>query len=183
MLDELELKWQKNRFEERQLPLLKKLKPFPGGIRNGKTPKEYLELYFQKGMPRTVTMDNEFQCGSGRRRSFLDLYYLCKAKFKDITMEEFAYNYINVSNGFSYTDKNGEINNKKLFIIFCITVNKFVCRPNKSRYVTSLFVKKRKYFYKSKNRIDEDLTYKAIDGISIQDIINLANKWIKMNKL
>ena len=42
MIDELELKWQKNGFEERQLPLLKKLKPFSGGIRNGKTPADAL---------------------------------------------------------------------------------------------------------------------------------------------
>lgn len=53
-------------------------------------PKEYILNYITIGAPATFYNTGEMQCRSGRNRSFLDLYFLTKAKFPEITLQEFA---------------------------------------------------------------------------------------------
>jgi len=53
-------------------------------------PIEYILNYINIGAPSTFYNDGELQCRSGRNRSFLDLYFLTKAKFPEITLSEFA---------------------------------------------------------------------------------------------
>ena len=76
---------------------LEDLKIFWGGKSKKITNiKEYLERYFKNGTKGSYYKDGTIQCYPGRNRSFYDLFFIVKARFKEITEEELAYNLIDM---------------------------------------------------------------------------------------
>jgi len=52
--------------------------------------RSYILNYFASNTPETHFIDGRIQCIRGRNRSFMDLYYLTRAKFKNTTKKELA---------------------------------------------------------------------------------------------
>jgi hypothetical protein len=74
---------------------LEDLKVFWGGKSKKITNvREYLEKYFKNGTKGSYYKDKTIQCYLGRNRSFYDLFFIVKARFKKITEEELAYHLI-----------------------------------------------------------------------------------------
>ena len=87
---------------------LEDLKVFWGGKSKKITNvREYLERYFKNGTKVTKFKDGTIQCYPQRNRSFYDLFFIVKARFKEITEEELAFNLIDM------------IKNQTLKIILC----------------------------------------------------------------
>lgn len=78
---------------------LEDLKVFWGGKSKKITNvREYLERYFKNGTKGSYYKDGTIQCYPGRNRSFYDLFFIVKARFKDITEEELAFHLIDLFN-------------------------------------------------------------------------------------
>ena len=92
---------------------LEDLKIFWGGKSKKITNiREYLERYFKNETKASYYKDGTIQCHPQRNRSFYDLFFIVKARFKEITEEELAYHLI------------GMFNNYELKYIPCSDVNK-----------------------------------------------------------
>jgi len=73
---------------------LEDLKPYKGAGKYSKltnTVETYLKKYFKGGSKATYFKDGMIQCQPNKSRSFYDLYFLAKARFKDVSEEEVAY--------------------------------------------------------------------------------------------
>jgi len=78
---------------------LEDLKIFWGGKSKKITNvREYLERYFRNGTKGSYYNDGTIQCYPGRNRSFYDLFFIVKAKFKDITEGELAFHIVDLFN-------------------------------------------------------------------------------------
>ena len=78
---------------------LEDLKIFWGGKSKKITNvREYLERYFKNGTKGSYYKDGTIQCYPQRNRSFYDLFFIVKARFKEITEEELAYHLVNMFN-------------------------------------------------------------------------------------
>lgn len=55
-----------------------------------KSKKKYIEEYLNQKSPATYYKNGAMQCTERRNRSYLDLYFLTKAKFKSTTKAEVA---------------------------------------------------------------------------------------------
>ena len=76
---------------------LEDLKIFWGGKSKKITNvREYLERYFENGTKGSYYKDGTIQCYPQRNRSFYDLFFIVKARFKEITEEELAFHIINL---------------------------------------------------------------------------------------
>lgn len=76
---------------------LEDLKIFWGGKSKKITNvREYLERYFRNGTKGSYYKDGSIQCYPGRNRSFYDLFFIVKARFKEITEEELAFHLIDM---------------------------------------------------------------------------------------
>ena len=94
---------------------LEDLKVFWGGKSKKITNvREYLERYFKNGTKGSYYKDGTIQCYPQRNRSFYDLFFIVKARFKEITEEELAFNLIEM------------IKNQTLKVIPCGDVMKTV---------------------------------------------------------
>ena len=60
--------------------------------------REYLERYFKNGTKGSYYKDGTIQCYPQRNRSFYDLFFIVKARFKEITEEELAFHIIDLYN-------------------------------------------------------------------------------------
>jgi hypothetical protein len=78
---------------------LEDLKIFWGGKSKKITNvREYLEKYFKNGTKGSYYKDGTIQCYPQRNRSFYDLFFIVKARFKEITEEELAFHVIDLFN-------------------------------------------------------------------------------------
>ena len=78
---------------------LEDLKIFWGGKSKKITSvREYLERYFKNGTKGSYYKDGTIQCYPQRNRSFYDLFFIVKARFKEITEEELAHHIIDLFN-------------------------------------------------------------------------------------
>ena len=78
---------------------LEDLKIFWGGKSKKITNvREYLERYFKNGTKGSYYKDGTIQCYPQRNRSFYDLFFIVKARFKEITEEELAFHLIDMFN-------------------------------------------------------------------------------------
>ena len=76
---------------------LEDLKIFWGGKSKKITnAREYLERYFKNGTKGSYYKDGTIQCYPNRNRSFYDLFFIVKARFKEITEEELAHHIIDL---------------------------------------------------------------------------------------
>ena len=76
---------------------LEDLKVFWGGKSKKITNvREYLERYFKNGTKGSYYKDGTIQCYPQRNRSFYDLFFIAKARFKEITEEELAFYLVNM---------------------------------------------------------------------------------------
>ena len=76
---------------------LEDLKIFWGGKSKKITNvREYLERYFKNGTKGSYYKDGTIQCYPQRNRSFYDLFFIVKARFKEITEEELAHHIIDL---------------------------------------------------------------------------------------
>ena len=64
---------------------LLQLKPWSDDF---KSKKAYIKGYLDASNPATYYKDGRVQCGERKNRSYIDLYYLTKAKFKSTTKNE-----------------------------------------------------------------------------------------------
>ena len=133
------------------------------------TPIEYLLNYFEHKCPATYYKDGRLQCLGRCNRSFVDLYFLTKAKYKNITMEEIAWILL-------YVLGHEDTGNKTVDIIKCPGIVKVV------------FISYNNYYfggrYKSVKGKNSKSQYGAartvgLDGLSYNSILSMANKWIK----
>jgi len=78
---------------------LEDLKVFWGGKSKKITNvRECLERYFKNGTKGSYYKDGTIQCYPQRNRSFYDLFFIVKARFKKVTEEELAYHLISMFN-------------------------------------------------------------------------------------
>jgi hypothetical protein len=185
-------------FKQKELPYLKNLKVPAGMIRKQYTPIEFLREYFDRGRIATYTKNGQLQCKKGRYRSFTDLHYILRSKFPTINIKESAFLYMNMYvNGWNerigrYSRDNDRIYRDYLGISFCGTVMKIVT------HISSFGIE-----YRSENRLISienglfsrnslnknidayELLFKrkGIDGFSLEFIMELANKWVKLNNM
>ena len=76
---------------------LEDLKIFWGGKSKKITNvREYLERYFKNGTKGSYYKDGTIQCYPQRNRSFYDLFFIVKARFKEVTEEELAFHLTNL---------------------------------------------------------------------------------------
>ena len=185
-------------FKEKELPYLKNLKVPYGMIRKQYTPVEFLREYFNKGRIATYTKEGQLQCKKGRYRSFTDLHYILRAKFPTIDIKESAYLYIQMYvNGWNercgkyYWDVD-RLYRDYLGFSFCGTVMKIVAHTSSStkdyKRENSLIsiengLFSRNSLNKNINAYESIFIRKGIDGFSLELIINLANKWVKLNNI
>lgn len=133
-------------------------------------PIDYIEEYFRRYTPATFFNDGSLQCTGNCNRSFVDIYMLTKARFKDITIEEVAYIITYVlchvnesSSGF-------------LASIKCPQIKKVVFKMDTDWWDS----------FTDKNSISGYGSARTVgsDGLSYNSILSMANKWIKkQNKL
>ena len=157
---------QSKQFKEEQLPLLEDLKPYTGAVIKFNDIKSYIENYFDKNQPRTITKSGTIQCKARRRRSVLDIYYLTKAKFSEVTLSEVAFIMLNL------VCKPKLVEDSFLVATYCSTVQKFV-------FFKSSYPSWYKIFKFTENGFESEsfLSEKApIDGITQEDIIALSNE-------
>jgi hypothetical protein len=139
---------------------------------NGLTPIEYLRIYFNKGCPRTMYKNGNYQCSGNCNRSFVDLYMLTKAKYPEITMEEVAYILLYVLGHEDNGDKTHDV-------IKCPGIGMVVFVSPKNIYWRGR--------YKSFNGKNSKSSYGAartvgLDGLSYNSILSMANMWIKQQQ-
>ena len=78
---------------------LEDLKVFWGGKSKKITNvREYLERYFKNGTKGSYYKDGTIQCYPQRNRSFYDLFFIVKARFKEVTEEELAFYIVDLYN-------------------------------------------------------------------------------------
>ena len=76
---------------------LEDLKVFWGGKSKKITNvREYLERYFNNGTKGSYYKDGTIQCYPQRNRSFYDLFFIVKARFKEVTEEELAHHIVDL---------------------------------------------------------------------------------------
>ena len=157
------------------------------GYEDIETPEEYYKTYMDSEKPRTPATycnDNSCQCPNDRSRSFTDLYAIVRAKFQDLTLEEFAYIFMKFQ-------ENGD---KQFYASYCSTVNKIVCKCHKTyneKIPAHWILKNGSYIINlSKNNTNvmvRDLDSiifahglsSCIDGVFEHIIIKLANNYLK----
>ena len=104
--------------------------------------REYLERYFKNGTKGSYYKDGTIQCYPQRNRSFYDLFFIVKARFKEITEEELAFHLIDM------------FNNNELRMVPCSDVRKvtfFIEEMNDYGYcVLDEIQKYDKYYYEMK---------------------------------
>ena len=164
---------QSEQFKEEQLPLLENLKPYAGALKKFNTVESYINNYFDKKQPETKTHDNIIQCGPGRSRSFLDIYYLTKAKFSEVTLSEVAFRLLVLS-----CDTRDGKGGSTISSLYCGTVHKLVFY--KTGYPTwSVLFKFEDGIFKKSSTASSSI---PVDGITQTDIISLANEYINFLK-
>ena len=78
---------------------LEDLKVFWGGKSKKITNvREYLERYFKNGTSGSYYKDGTIQCYPQRNRSFYDLFFIVRARFKEVTEEELAFHIVDLYN-------------------------------------------------------------------------------------
>lgn len=146
---------------------LNNLRPYESGEDN---PTDHILNYFQNNCPTTYYKDGQLQCYSNSNRSFVDIYFLTKASFPDITMEEVAHIMTYQLCIKDYSGKND------LTAIKCPQIGKVVWR-------------KKEPFWKSFQERNSVSSYGSartvgVDGLSWNSIMVMADRWIKkQNKL
>ena len=163
---------QSKQFKEEQLPLLEDLKPYAGAIRKFNDVKSYVENYFAKSQPETITKSGIVQCVAKRRRSVLDIYYLTRAKFPEVTLSEVTFIMLNL------VCKPKLVEDPFLIASYCSTVHKFV-------FYTSYYPSWYKLFKLTDDGFDSETFLGGImlvDGITQNDIISLANEHFNLLK-
>lgn len=103
---------------------LSQLAPWKGG-KDCKTPKEYIIAYLLAGTPETLFKTGKIQCHGGTRRSFIDLYFLTKAKFPEIEFEEFIK--LMFSLFYRRLLKANELD-RQIYLMYCPDIHKPVIR-------------------------------------------------------
>lgn len=140
---------------------LSRMVPYVGG-EEFTDPREYLLNYFKLYSPATYYNDGTIQCSSGRNRSFLDLYFLTKAQFPEITLQEFAKLFFSLDQEIYGSTSEHEYH---MFIYFCTNIRKPVIYTNKATF--------RYYFIQDKDWLKTYLSYPSND-ILLSQIFDLA---------
>lgn len=144
---------------------LANLRPFEGS--NGcLTPEEYLKLYFALGRPETRFKNGTIQCSRDCNRSFFDLYYLTKAKFQNVTLEDVAKILIDLCEDYS---------NTHISALFCPNIEKVVFTNFWEKdYDLETF----SFFYNQDSLMTNEMDTEkyGVDNISFLDIISLSGK-------
>lgn len=146
---------------------LEDLKVFWGGKSKKITNvREYLERYFKNGTSTTYFKDRTIQCYPQRNRSFYDLFFIVKARFKEITEEEVAYHIINL------------FNDGTLSMIPCPDVRKVTFFTEKMHtYGYSVYDKKRReYVSYFKHKYDDELSFEEIEQLAEKYKQQIENK-------
>lgn len=143
------------------------LKPFKGAIRKKMSLSEYVNLYFERNMPATYDVNGNLQCKMRRRRSFSDLFSLCKAKFNDVTVEQLATELVQL------------LREKKIKALFCPNINKVVFFSVNSRLYGAIFGLTLNGYGCNGDTSYRSVTNKGIDDISFQDILDWGNSNLK----
>ena len=140
---------------------LEDLKVFWGGKSKKITNvREYLERYFKNGTKGSYYKDGTIQCYPQRNRSFYDLFFIVKARFKEITEEELAFHIMDL------------YNNNKLRVIPCSDVKK----------VTFFIYQMHRYGYCVNDKIERynklyyEMKYSNIEP-SFKEIAELAENY------
>ena len=146
---------------------LEDLKVFYGGKSKKITNvREYLERYFKNGTKGSYYKDGTIQCYPHRNRSFYDLFFIIKARFKEITEEELA---------FHLTDM---LKNRILKTIPCGDVRKVVFyTPEMHGYGFNYYETQDIYYHSdTSKKYDNELSFKEIEQLAKnyeqQQIIN-----------
>jgi len=148
---------------EEQLDLfeeLRDLKPFTISEQYD-TPEKYLKYYFANKQPSTRFSGGAPQCHAGVFRSFFDLYYLTRARFSNVTLEQVATILINLCEDYG---------NSRVSVFYNTDVEKVVFGnfENTNRNSSLIFDKSCRMF---------DIY--GIDNLSFLDIISLAGKKLR----
>ena len=146
---------------------LEDLKIFWGGKSKKITNvREYLERYFKNGTSGSYYKDGTIQCYPQRNRSFYDLFFIVKARFKEITEEELAFHIIDL------------YNKNELKFMPCNEVKKVTFFTNKMHdYGLCIHDERYKYYnyyYERKHSEEEP---------SFNEIKELAKKYKQQQKL
>ena len=139
---------------------LEDLKVFWGGKSKKITNvREYLERYFKNGTKGSYYKDGTMQCYPQRNRSFYDLFFIVKARFKEITEEELAHHIVDL------------FDNNKLRFVPCGDVKKvtfFISKMHDYGYAVN--DKNYKYY-------QEDFEKKYGNELSFEEITELAENY------
>jgi len=138
---------------------LEDLKIFWGGKSKKITNvREYLERYFKNGTKGSYYKDGTIQCYPQRNRSFYDLFFIVKARFKEITEEELAHHIIDL------------FRNGKLMMVPCGDVQKvtfFTCEMHDYGYDSG----------DNRNYYEEEFNQKFGNELSFVEIEELAENY------
>lgn len=155
--------------------ILENLAPFEC---DATTPSEYLEKYFARRNPTTFFKDGTVQCINYSNRSFVDLYFLTKAKFPEVELNQVAYILL-----YELGYAKNKFPDAWVGAIKCPQIIKVVFLNNYSQYSNNYEIYnsfKEKDSYSSYGKA----TTVGSDGLSYNSILSMANKWIKkQNKL
>lgn len=136
---------------------LEDLKIFWGGKSKKITNvREYLERYFKNGTKATRLKDGTIQCYPGRNRSFYDLFFIVKARFKEITEGELAFCIMDM------------FNNYKLKYVPCGDVRKitFFTKEMHDYGINFGELNNRLYQYERVKRYDREITFVEIEELA-----------------
>lgn len=148
---------------EEQLDLfeeLRELRPFTTDS-NYDTPEKYLKYYFANRQPSTKFQGGAMHCHAGCFRSFFDLYYLTRARFSNVTLEDVAKILIKLCEDYG---------NSRVSVFYNTDVEKVVFGnfENTDRSSSLIFDKSYRMF---------DIY--GIDNLSFLDIVSLAGKKLR----
>ena len=122
------------------------------------TPEAYLNLYFRLKQPQTKFSGGAVQCHANCERGFYDLYYLTRARFSNVTLEQVAKILLNLCEDYGNTRVSVYYNTDTDKVVF----GNF---ERKQRAISLLFDKSYRMF---------DIY--GIDGLSFLDILSLAGR-------
>lgn len=148
---------------EEQLDLfeeLRELRPFTTSEQYD-TPEKYLKCFFANHQPATKFSGGSPQCHSGVFRSFFDLYYLTRARFSNVTLEQVATILIALCEDYG---------NSRVSAFYNTDVDKVVFGnfDNTNRNTSLIFDRTHRMF-----------DVYGIDNLSFLDILSLAGKKLR----
>ena len=118
--------------------------------------REYLERYFKNGTKGSYYKDGTIQCYPQKNRSFYDLFFIVKARFKEITEEELAHHIVDL------------FYNNKLRFVPCGDVRKvtfFISKMHNYGYTGN--DGNRKYYQEDfKKKYDDELSFEEIEKLA-----------------